>query len=332
MKIGRIIRFSRMRLNREGLPLVPVCGISLGAHYYKDWDIQNTLINTIMLRYGSTVQKNKYLKRLTTDTLGSFCLSEPAAGSDAFALQTVATKKGNKWVINGSKLWISNAAEAGLFLVFANADKSKGYKGITAFLVERETKGLIIGKKEDKLGIRASSTCPLTFDDLEVSEENVLGQVGLGYKIAIDTLNEGRIGIGAQMVGLAQGAFDAAMPYIHERKAFGQPIATFQGMQFGFAQAATYIEAARLMVLNACRLKESGQPFAKEAAMAKLYASQIAEQVASKAVEWLGGVGFTKDFPIEKFFRDSKIGSIYEGTTNLQLQTIAKMISKNYLK
>jgi len=295
-------------------------------------DIQNTLLNTILMRWGSAEQKKKYLHLLATNTLGSFCLSEPAAGSDAFALQTTATKKGNKWVLNGNKLWISNAAEAGVFLIFANADKSKGYKGITAFLVERGAKGLSIGKKEDKLGIRASSTCPLTFEDLEVAEENVVGEVGSGYKVAIEALNEGRIGIGAQMVGLAQGAFDAAMPYIHERKAFGQPIATFQGMQFSFAQAATLIEASRLMVLNACRLKESGLPFAKEAAMAKLYSSQIAEQVASKSVEWLGGVGFTKEFAVEKFYRDAKIGSIYEGTTNLQLQTIAKMISKNYLK
>lgn len=293
-------------------------------------DIQNTLINTIVNKFGNDEQRKLYLPRLATETLGSFCLSEAQSGSDAFALQTQARKVGNSYVINGSKMWISNAYEAGLFLVFANADPSKGYKGITGFVVEKGAKGLRVGKKEDKLGIRASSTCELVFEDVEVPASAVLGGEGVGYKIAIEALNEGRIGIAAQMVGLAQGAFNAAMPYIHQRKQFGKPIASFQGMQFSFAQAATDIEAARLLMLNAARLKDAGQPFRKEAAMAKLYCSQVAEKVASKSIEWLGGVGFTKEFPVEKYFRDAKIGSIYEGTTNLQLQTIAKMISDDY--
>jgi len=294
-------------------------------------DIQNTLLNTSLMKYGTPEQKSQWLPRLATDTLGSFCLSESGSGSDAFAMKTTATlQKDGTYKINGTKQWISNAREAGFFLVFANADPSKGYKGITAFLVARDTPGLNIGKKEDKMGIRASSTCELSFDDMVVSPDSILGGVGNGYKIAIGSLNEGRIGIGAQMVGLAQGAFDAAMPYIHARKQFGQTISSFQGVQFSVASMATEIEAARLMVYNAARLKEAGQPFLQQAAMAKLKASQVAERVASQAIEWMGGVGFTKEFPNEKFYRDAKIGTIYEGTSNLQMQTIAKNISKQY--
>jgi len=292
-------------------------------------DVQNTLINTCFRVYGTEAQRNKYLPMLATNTLASFCLSEVSSGSDAFALQTTATKQGDKWLINGKKCWITNAGQAGVFVVFANVDKSQGYRGITAFIVEKGAKGLTVGKKEDKLGIRASSTCEVFFDNVEVSEDAVLGKVGGGYKIAIQTLNEGRIGIGAQMLGLAEGAFDHAMPYIHERKQFGQPIANFQGMQFNVAQAATDIEAAKLLVYNAARLRDSGRNCTKEAAMAKLTASQVAERVASQAIEWRGGVGFVRGFA-EKMFRDSKIGSIYEGTSNIQKQAIAKLISKEW--
>lgn len=272
-------------------------------------DIQNTLINTSILKYGSEALKKQWLPRLATDTLGSFCLSESGSGSDAFAMSTRAEKQADgSFVLNGSKMWISNAKEAGLFLIFANADPSKGYKGITAFLVPAGTPGLTVGKSENKLGIRASSTCELSFENLRVPAASILGKEGEGYKIAIGSLNEGRIGIGAQMVGLAAGAFEAPMDYIHSRKQFGAVIASYQGMQFSVAQMATEIECARLMVYNAARLKEQGLPFIQEAAMAKLKASQVAERVASQAVEWMGGIGFTKDCPSEKFYRDAKIG------------------------
>lgn len=293
-------------------------------------DVQNTLVANALLRWGSEAQKLHYGPKLTTEWVGSYALSEPGSGSDAFALATRAERKGDRWVLNGRKLWITNGAESTFFIVFANIDPSKGYKGITAFIVERDFKGFSVGKKEDKLGIRASSTTELILEDCEVPEENVLGEAGKGYKIAIETLNEGRIGIGAQMVGTAQGAFDFAMKYMLERKQFGQSIASFQGMQFQYAQAAVDIETARLMVYNAARLKDAGAPFIKEAAMAKLHASNVAERVASQCVEFLGGVGFTKEYPAEKFFRDSKIGKIYEGTSNMQLQTIAKMLMVEY--
>lgn len=295
-------------------------------------DVQNTLVANALLRWGSEAQKTHYGPKLTSEWVGSYALSEPGSGSDAFALASRAEKRGDRWVLNGRKLWITNGAESTFFIVFANVDPSKGYKGITAFIVERGFKGFSVGKKEDKLGIRASSTTELILEDCEVPEENVLGEVGKGYRIAIETLNEGRIGIGAQMVGTAQGAFDFAMKYMLERKQFGQSIASFQGMQFQYAQAAVDIETARLMVYNAARLKDAGEPFIKEAAMAKLHASNVAERVASQCVEFLGGVGFTKEYPAEKFFRDSKIGKIYEGTSNMQLQTIAKILMAEYEK
>mmetsp|Transcript_25060 Transcript_25060/g.41283 ORF Transcript_25060/g.41283 Transcript_25060/m.41283 type:complete len:420 (-) Transcript_25060:312-1571(-) len=293
-------------------------------------DIQNTLVNTVIQKWGTPTQQAEYLPRLAQNTVGSFCISESESGSDAFALRTTATKDGDHWVLNGSKSWISNSKEAGLFLVFANANPASGYRGITCFIVERSNPGIRIGRAEDKLGIRASSTCTVHFDDCRVPETAVVGEVGKGYKIAIESLNEGRIGIAAQMVGLAQGTFDATLPYIMQRKQFGQPIAEFQGVQFQFAQLRTDIEAARLMVYNAARLKMAEKEFVLEAAMAKLFASQVAERVASQCVELLGGVGFTKDFPAEKFFRDSKIGSIYEGTSNIQLNTIAKLVLRHY--
>lgn len=293
-------------------------------------DVQNTLVNNAMLNWGTEAQKQKYLPRLCTDTLASYCLSEPASGSDAFALKTRAERKGDHYILNGNKLWITNGGEAGLFIVFANVAPEKGYKGITAFLVEKGFEGFTIGKKEDKLGIRASSTVELSFEDVPVPVENVLGEVGKGYKIAIETLNEGRIGIGAQMIGLAQGAFGHAMNHMMERKQFGKRIADFQGVQFQYAQVATDIMASRLMVYNAARLKDNGLPFIKEAAMAKLYSSQVAERAASQCVEFHGGVGFTREYPAEKFYRDAKIGSIYEGTSNMQLQTIAKLIQGEY--
>ncbi|EGF80206.1 hypothetical protein BATDEDRAFT_35120 [Batrachochytrium dendrobatidis JAM81] len=292
-------------------------------------DVQNTLVNTLFKRYGTASQKEKYLTGLATDKVGCFCLSEAGSGSDAFALQTSAVKKNGKYIINGSKMWITNSYEAEIFLVFANVDPSQGYKGITCFIVEKDM-GVKVAKKEIKLGIRASSTCSLSFDDVEVPAENVLGEVGKGYKYAIEILNEGRIGIAAQMLGLAQGAFDNALPYMYQRKQFGQAIGDFQGMQFQVAQVAMEIEAARLLTYNAARLKEEGKSFVKEAAMAKLYASQVAEKSASKAIEWVGGVGFTREFPIEKFYRDCKIGAIYEGTSNIQLQTIAKLLKPMY--
>jgi len=289
-------------------------------------DVNNTLTINAFLNYGTEAQKKKYITRLATDTVGAYCLSEAGSGSDAFAMQTKAEDKGDHYLINGRKMWITNGNEAGVFIVFANADPSKGYKGVTAFIVERDFPGFSVGKKEDKLGIRASSTCELLFDNCRAPKENVLGEFGKGYKIAIETLNEGRIGIGAQMVGLAQGAYEAALAYTKERKQFGQPISEFQGVQFQIAEMAVKIEAARLMVYNAARLKDAKLPFIKQAAMAKLYSSEVAEEVASLAVNLYGGYGYVKDYPVEKFFRDCKIGQIYEGTSNMQKQTIAKML------
>ncbi|PIA14375.1 acyl-CoA dehydrogenase NM domain-like protein [Coemansia reversa NRRL 1564] len=292
-------------------------------------DVHNTLVNTVFRSYGSDTLKSKYLPQLSSEKVGSFCLSEAVSGSDAFALQTRAVRDGDYYVINGSKMWITNSGEADIFLVFATVDPSKGYKGITCFVVEKDM-GVVIAKKEKKLGIRASSTCQLSFDDVRVPAENVLGEVGKGYKIAIEILNEGRVGIAAQMVGLAQGAFDSAMPYLFERKQFGTRIGDFQAMQHQYAQIAVEIEAARLLTYNAARMKEEGKSFIKNAAMAKLYASQVAQRASSKAVEWMGGVGFTRDLPVEKFYRDCMIGAIYEGTSNIQLQTIAKLLTKEY--
>ncbi|HEY8850667.1 MAG TPA: acyl-CoA dehydrogenase [Gemmatimonadaceae bacterium] len=291
-------------------------------------DVQNTLVNYPITQYGSEAQKAKYLPLLTSEVIGAYALSESGSGSDAFGLATRAEKRGDHWVLRGQKLWITNGAEAGVFVVFANADPSAGYRGITAFLVERGFKGLSVGKKEDKLGIRASSTVELLLDDCEVPDDNVLGPVGQGYKIAINTLNEGRIGIGAQMIGVAQGALNATIKYVSERKQFGKALAEFQGVQFQLAQAATDVEAARLMVYNAARLKDAGKDIAREGAMAKLFSSQVAERVTSLCVELFGGYGYTKDYPAEKFYRDAKIGAIYEGTSNMQLQTIAKAILK----
>ena len=291
-------------------------------------DVQNTLVNYPINRYGSDAQKAKYLPRLTSDTVGAYALSESGSGSDAFGLACRADKLGDGWILNGQKLWITNGAEAGIFVVFANANPSAGYKGITAFIIERDFPGFSVGKKEDKLGIRASSTVELLLDNCEVPDENVLGPVGQGYKIAIETLNEGRIGIGAQMIGVAQGALDAAVHYLNERKQFGKALSEFQGVQFQVAQAATELEAARLMVYNASRLKDAGRDIAREGAMAKLFASQVCERVTSLSVELFGGYGYTKDYPVEKFYRDAKIGAIYEGTSNMQLQTIAKAVLK----
>eukprot|EP01130_Rhizamoeba_saxonica_P003616 TRINITY_DN150_c0_g2_i1.p1 TRINITY_DN150_c0_g2~~TRINITY_DN150_c0_g2_i1.p1 ORF type:complete len:406 (-),score=113.88 TRINITY_DN150_c0_g2_i1:39-1100(-) len=293
-------------------------------------DVQNTLAGIPIRKWGSEAQKQKYLPRLATDTVGCFCLSEAGSGSDSFALKTSAKRDGANFVLNGTKSWITNSGEAGIFIVFANIDFSQGYRGITAFIVEKDNPGLKIGKKEDKLGIRSSSTCEVIFNDCVVSENDVLGEIGKGYKYAIEVLNEGRIGIGAQMIGLAKGAMDATIPYLTQRKQFGQPIAHFQGMMFDYAQLATDIEAASLLVYNAARMQEQGIPFIKEAAMAKLFSSQVAERTASQCVNFLGGVGFTKDFPVEKFYRDAKIGQIYEGTTNIHLQTIGKMLLKEY--
>ena len=287
-------------------------------------DVQNTLVINAMLRWGNVEQKARLLPKLAAEYLGAYALSEAGSGSDAFALTTNAVEDGDCYVLNGRKLWITNAAEAGLYLVFANANPEAGYKGITCLLVERNFAGFKVGKKEDKLGIRASSTCELLFDNCRVPKANVLGEVGKGYKIAIETLNEGRIAIGGQMVGLAQGAFNHALAYTKQRKQFGKYLKEHQGIQFQLAEMATKIEAARLMVYNAARLREWGKPFVIEAAMAKLYASTIAEEVASQAIEVLGGVGFTKDYPVEKLYRDAKIGRIYEGTSNLQKITIAK--------
>ncbi len=291
-------------------------------------DVHNTLVNNALGRWGSEDQKARYYPRLTTDLLGAFALSEPASGSDAFALETKAERAGDGWVLSGRKFWITNGAEAGLFVVFANTDFAKGYKGITAFLVQRDFPGFGIGKRENKLGIRASSTVELILEGCRVPEANVLGPPGQGYKIAIETLNEGRIGIGAQMIGVASGALEAATAYVKERKQFGKAIADFQGVQFQLAQMATDLEAARLMVYNAARLKDVGRPFAREAAMAKLFSSQVADRITSKCLELFGGYGYSKEYPAEKYYRDAKIGTIYEGTSNMQLQTIAKMLLK----
>jgi alkylation response protein AidB-like acyl-CoA dehydrogenase len=288
-------------------------------------DVQNTLVNNALLRWATPEQKKRYLPRMASDTVGAYALSEAGSGSDAFALQTRAELKGD-YVLNGRKLWITNGKEAGIFVLFATIDPAAGYKGITAFIIEKEFPGFMVGKKEDKLGIRASSTCELILEDCRVPKENVLGEVGKGYKIAIETLNEGRIGIGAQMAGLARGAWEYAAKYSQERKQFGKSISEFQGIQFQLAQMATEIEAARLMVYNAARMKDAGVPFVKEAAMTKLFCSQVAERVTSLAIEIYGGYGFTKDYPVEKYWRDSKIGKIYEGTSNMQLATIAKLV------
>jgi len=289
-------------------------------------DVQNTLVNNAFLRWGSDEQKKRYLPKMTSDTVGAYALSEAGSGSDAFALQTRAQVEGSDYVLNGRKLWITNGKEAGIFILFASVDPSAGYKGITAFIIEKNLPGFTVGKKEDKLGIRASSTCELLLEDCRVPRANVLGEPGKGYRIAIETLNEGRIGIGAQMAGVARGAWAYACHYAQERKQFGKTIADFQGIQFQLAQMATEIEAARLMVYNAARMKDAGMNFVKEAAMAKLFSSQVAERVTSLAVEIYGGYGFTKDYPVEKYWRDSKIGKIYEGTSNMQLQTIAKLV------
>jgi len=289
-------------------------------------DVQNTLVNNALIRWGNEEQKKKYLPKMCNEWVGSYALSEAGAGSDAFALSTRAEDKGDHWLLNGQKLWITNGKESSLFIVITTVDPSAGYRGITAFIVEKGFLGFTVGKKEDKLGIRASSTTELIFEDCKVPKENLLGEVGKGYKVAIETLNEGRIGIAAQMLGLAQGAFEAAVKYSKERKQFGQPISSFQAVQFQLAQMATEITALRLVVYNAARMKDAGYSFLKEAAMAKLWAPQVAERVASQAVEIFGGYGFTKDYPVEKFYRDAKIGSIYEGTSNMQLATIAKMV------
>src|SRR5438128_7222829 len=289
-------------------------------------DVQNTLVNNAILRWANDDQRSKYFPMLTRDTVGAYALSEGGSGSDAFALATKAENKGDSWVLNGQKLWITNAAEAGMFIVFANANPDAGYKGITAFLIERDFPGFRVGKKEDKTGIRASSTCELILEDCRVPKENVVGEAGKGYKIAIETLNEGRIGIGAQMIGVARGALEHAIAYAKERKQFGHSVAEFQGVQFQIAAAATQLEAARLMVYNAARLKDAGKPFLREAAMAKLFSSQVCEKVTSLAVQLFGGNGYTKEYPVEKYWRDSKVGQIYEGTSNMQLATIAKTV------
>ena len=289
-------------------------------------DVQNTLVINALLRWGSDEIKQRYLPKMASDTIGAYALSEAGSGSDAFAMAARATEQGGDWAISGRKLWITNGNEANLFIVFANVNPKEGYRGITAFLVERGFPGFTVGKKEDKLGIRASSTCELLFDGCRVPRGNVLGEVGKGYKVAIETLNEGRIGIGAQMIGLAQGALDHAIAYTRERKQFGKPIAEFQAVQHQLARAATELEAARLLVYNAARLRDQKRPFLTEAAMCKIFSSEVAERVASLAVNLFGGYGFVKDYPVEKLYRDAKIGQIYEGTSNLQLQTIAKQI------
>jgi short-chain 2-methylacyl-CoA dehydrogenase len=289
-------------------------------------DVQNTLFSNALLRWASTAQKEKFLPRISRDTVGAYALSEPNAGSDAFGLETRAKEDGGDYVLNGRKLWITNGKEAGLFIVFATINRELGYRGITAFLVERDTPGFSVGKKEDKLGIRASSTCELILEDCRLPKSNVLGQAGQGYKVAIETLNEGRIGIAAQMTGIARGALDHAIQYARDRRQFGKPISDFQAIQFQLARLATEVEAARLMTYNAARLKDAGQPFAKEGAMAKYFTAQVAERVASEAVDIFGGYGFTRDYPVEKYLRDAKIGKIYEGTSFMQLQTIAKLI------
>ncbi len=289
-------------------------------------DVQNTLVNYPLHRYGNSEQHARVLPRMTTDTVGAYALSEPGSGSDAFGLACRADRADGGWRLNGAKAWITNGGEANVFVVFANTKPEAGYKGITAFIVERGADGFAVGRKEDKLGIRASSTTSLHFENVFVSDANVLGEVGHGYKIAIDTLNGGRVGIGAQMIGVAQGALNATTAYLKERKQFGKPLADFQGIQFQIAQAATELEAARLMVYNAARLRDAGQDIAKEGAMAKLYSSQMCERVTSLCVELFGGYGYTREYPVEKFYRDAKIGTIYEGTSNMQLQTIAKAV------
>ena len=289
-------------------------------------DVQNTLVNNAILLWGNEEQKQTFCSRLATDTVGAYALSEAGSGSDAFGLTARAEDKGDHYVLNGQKLWITNGGEAGIFIIFATVDPAKGYRGITAFIVERGFAGFTVGKKENKLGIRASSTCELLMDNCIVPKGNVLGEVGRGYKIAIETLNEGRIGIGSQMVGLSQGALEYGINYTKERQQFGKSIASFQGVQFQLAQIATELEASRLMVYNAARLKDAGENYVKEAAMAKLFSSQVAEHVTSQVVELYGGYGYTKDYPAEKYYRDAKIGKIYEGTSNMQLQTIAKLI------
>jgi len=289
-------------------------------------DVQNTIVNNAIMRWANAEQKKRYLPRLAADTVSSYALSEAGSGSDAFAMATQAEDRGDYFLLNGRKLWITNAAESGLFLLFANANPSAGYRGITAFLIERGFPGFQVGKKEDKLGLRASSTCELILDNCRVPVENEMGEVGKGYKIAIETLNEGRIAIGAQMIGLARGALDHAIAYARERKQFGKTIGDFQGVQFQLAKMATEVEAARLLVYNAARMRDAGVPFVTEAAMAKYYSSEIAEKVAWRAIEVFGGVGVTKDYPVEKLYRDAKIGRIYEGTSNIQLMTIAKKL------
>jgi alkylation response protein AidB-like acyl-CoA dehydrogenase len=289
-------------------------------------DVQNTLVNNALIRWGNPEQKQKYLTELANEKVGAYALSEASSGSDAFAMQTRAVDRGDHFVINGRKLWITNGKEAEIFILFANANPEAGYRGITAFIVEKGFTGFSVGKKENKLGIRASSTTELILEDCPVPKENVLGEVGKGYKTSIETLNEGRIGIGAQMIGIGAGALASALRYTAERQQFGKSINEFQGVQFQLAEMATDLEAARLMVYNAARMKDAGQNFVKEAAMAKLYSSRAAERITSKAIELYGGYGYVKDYPVEKFWRDSKIGAIYEGTSNMQLQTIAKLI------
>ncbi|MGB0345909.1 MAG: acyl-CoA dehydrogenase [Balneolaceae bacterium] len=289
-------------------------------------DVQNTLVNNAFVNYASDFLKEKYLPQLATEKVGAYCLSEAGSGSDAFALKCSAKEMDDHFVLNGAKLWITNANEADIFLVFANVNPELGYKGITAFVVERGFEGFSVSKKEDKMGIRASSTCEILLEDCKVPKDNILGEYGKGYKVAIETLNEGRIGIGAQMVGIAQGAFDAALDYIKQRKQFGKTLSEFQGVQFQLARMATDIETARLLVYNAARMKMAGQAFLKEAAMAKFYSSEVAERVSSMAIDLFGGNGYVKEYPVEKFYRDSKIGKIYEGTTNMQLSTIAKLL------
>ncbi len=289
-------------------------------------DVHNTLVNNALLRWGTSEQQQRLFPRMTSGLLGAFALSEPASGSDAFALETRAEDRGGHWELTGRKFWITNGGEAGIFLIFANTDFAKGYKGITGFLVERDFPGFSVGKKENKLGIRASSTTELILESCQVPRENVLGPIGQGYKIAMETLNEGRIGIGAQMIGIAQGALEAATGYVKERRQFGKAIGDFQGVQFQLAQMATELEAARLMVYNTARLKDRGRPFQREAAMAKLFSSQVADRLTSQCLELFGGYGYSKEYPAEKFYRDAKIGTIYEGTSNMQLQTIAKLL------
>jgi alkylation response protein AidB-like acyl-CoA dehydrogenase len=291
-------------------------------------DVQNTLFNNCLLRWGTPDQQARYAPKMAAEWVGAYALSEAGAGSDAFGLSTRADLRGDTWALNGQKLWITNGGEASVYVVFATVDPAQGYKGITAFLVERACPGFSVGKKEDKLGIRASSTTELVLQDCLVPAANVLGGVGQGYKVAMETLNEGRIGIGAQMIGAAGGALAAALRYVKERQQFGKPLADFQAVQFQLAQAATELEAARLLVYNAARLKDAGQPFTQPAAMAKLFSAQVAERVTSLCLELFGGYGYTRDYPVEKFYRDAKIGAIYEGTSNMQLQTIAKLLLK----